>query len=166
MGIKQPLFIVTGASGSGKTYVVGELRAILPDYDVFDLDAIGEFTGQDWALMRNIWLRVASHTASGGRRTVLCGTMMPWDTEKCADFHRFSHVYYFNLHCRSEIRENRLRARNWTEDLIQEHQAFAQWLLDNADKAYDPPMPTVDTSEMDVTEVAVKIKAWIERCGS
>lgn len=29
---KLPLFIVTGASGSGKTYVIKELRRMMPDF--------------------------------------------------------------------------------------------------------------------------------------
>lgn len=48
MDIKLPLFIVTGASGSGKTYVIKQLRRLMPDYDIFDriilsnlLDMIG-----------------------------------------------------------------------------------------------------------------------------
>lgn len=28
---KQPLYFVTGSSGSGKTYVINELRTILPE---------------------------------------------------------------------------------------------------------------------------------------
>ncbi|WP_269474657.1 hypothetical protein [Paenibacillus sp. URB8-2] len=35
MNLKLPLFIVTGASGVGKTTVMQGLRALLPDFDVF-----------------------------------------------------------------------------------------------------------------------------------
>lgn len=33
-----PLFIVTGASGVGKTTVIKELRRIMPEFDVFGTD--------------------------------------------------------------------------------------------------------------------------------
>jgi dephospho-CoA kinase len=160
---KLPLFIVTGASGSGKTYVVQELRRIMPTFDVFDPDNIVEFIGHDWEKMRNIWLRVARNISESGRMTIICGTMMPWDIETCADFHFFKHVYYINLHCDEETREKRLRERNWSEKEIQNHKNFAKALLEIADKDYNPPMPTIDTTNADVTVVASQIKEWVLR---
>lgn len=160
---KSPLFIVTGASGSGKTFVIPELRKVLPDFEIFDLDWISPFMGDDWQKLRNIWLRVARSIALGGRLTLLCGTMMPRDVEQCVDFSYFSRVYYLNLHCDDGIREMRLRARNWPDDMITEHKTFAKWLLDNADQAYSPPMPTIDTSETERADVAVHIKEWVHR---
>jgi hypothetical protein len=35
-----PLFVVTGASGTGKTTITGPLRRALPGCDVFDVDVI------------------------------------------------------------------------------------------------------------------------------
>ncbi|QTH43238.1 AAA family ATPase [Cohnella sp. LGH] len=160
---KLPLFIVTGASGSGKSYVIKELRRIMPEFDIFDPDHLTDFIGHDWEKMRNIWLRVARNIAQSGRMTILCGTMMPWDIEKCADFPFFKHVYYLNLHCDEETREKRLRERNWSEEEIQTHKDFAKRLLEIADEVYDPPMPTIDTTETNVTEVAVTIKEWVLR---
>ncbi|PWW00893.1 broad-specificity NMP kinase [Paenibacillus cellulosilyticus] len=160
---KLPLFIVTGASGSGKTYVIDALREILPEFDIFDLDDLVEFIGHDWEKMRNIWLRVARNVAQSGRMTILCGTMMPWDIAKCADYSSFEHVYYLNLHCNAETREQRLRARNWSEEMIETHRDFAEKLLEISHTAYDPPMPTIDTTETDVTVVASRIKEWIHQ---
>ncbi|MNL12319.1 hypothetical protein D3C87_1331830 [compost metagenome] len=163
MESKLPLFIVTGASGSGKTYVIKELRRMMPDFDIFDPDNLVEFIGHDWEKMRNIWLRVARNIAQSGRMTIICGTMMPWDIEKCADFPFFKHVYYLNLHCDEETREKRLRERNWTEEEIQNHKNFAKRLLEIADEVYNPPMPTIDTTDTDVTEVASQIKEWVHQ---
>ncbi|WP_218240444.1 AAA family ATPase, partial [Pseudomonas sp. 2822-17] len=73
----------------------------------------------------------------------------------------FSNIYYLNLHCDYETREIRLRERGWSEVLIEEHRTFANWLLENADKAYTPPMSTVNTSTNSVEEVAIHIKNWI-----
>jgi len=163
---KLPLFIVTGASGSGKTYVIDALRGILPDFVIFDPDHLVEFIGHDWEKMRNIWLRVARNIAQSGRMTIICGTMMPWDIERCVDFPCFKHVYYLNLHCDEAVREQRLRARNWAEEMIRDHQDFAKALLNIADKNFNPPMPTIDTTESDVTLVAAQIKEWVLRYAS
>lgn len=163
MESKLPLFIVTGASGSGKSYVIQDLRRLMPDFDIFDPDHLVDFVGHDWEKIRNIWLRVARNIAESGRMTIICGTMMPWDIEKCADYSLFKHVYYLNLHCNEETREKRLRERNWPEEEIQNHLNFAERLLEIAGEAYNPPMPTIDTTETNVTEVASQIKGWVEQ---
>lgn len=158
---KLPLFIITGASGVGKTTVIQELRGQLPDMDIFDLDSIHTFVGSDWSNVRNIWLRIARNIAESGRVSIICGTMMPSDVEECEDYHFFKSINYLNLHCNDETRESRLRARNWSEDMIGEHKSFAKWLLENANTAYDPPMPTVDTSHTEVYQVAQQISEWV-----
>jgi broad-specificity NMP kinase len=158
---KLPLFIVTGSSGSGKTYVVKELRKQLPDFDIFDMDNLRTVGVSDEQLIRNVWLRVARNIAESGRMTIICGTAMTWDIEKCPDFPYFKHIYYLNLHCDEETRERRLRERKWSDEMIQEYKNFARWLVENADKAYNPPMPIVDTTATDVSEVASQIKQWV-----
>jgi broad-specificity NMP kinase len=158
---KLPLFIVTGSSGSGKTYVINELRRILPDFDIFDIDNVREFNITDDSQIRNVWLRVARNIAESGRKTIICGTAMSWDIEKCVDFPYFKHVYYLDLHCDEETRDKRLRDRNWPDEMIQEYKNFAKWLIENADKAYNPPMPIVDTTVTDVADVAAQIKKWV-----
>ncbi|WP_238404378.1 AAA family ATPase [Paenibacillus paridis] len=158
---KIPLFIVTGSSGSGKTYVINELRKILPDFDIFDIDNLREVGISDEQQIREVWLRVARNTAESGRMTIICGTAMTWDIEKCVDYPYFKHVYYLNLHCNDETREKRLRERNWPEETIQDYKEFAKWLIDNAEKEYSPPMPIVDTTIADVAVVAARIKEWV-----
>ncbi|RXZ77643.1 nucleoside kinase [Paenibacillaceae bacterium] len=158
---KLPLFIVTGSSGSGKSYVINELRTILPDFDIFDIDNLREVGVTDEQQIRDVWLRVARNIAESGRMTIICGTAMTWDIEKCIDFPYFKHVYYLNLHCDEETREKRLRERNWPEEMIQDYKNFANWLLENADKEYTPPMPIVDTTNADVIDVAAQIKKWV-----
>ncbi|GLX68040.1 AAA family ATPase [Paenibacillus glycanilyticus] len=158
---KIPLFIVTGSSGSGKTFVIDELRKVLPQFNIFDIDNLREVGISDEQQIRNVWLRIARNTAESGRMTIICGTAMPWDIEKCVDYAYFKHVYYLNLHCNDEIREKRLRERKWPEEMIQDYKEFAKWLVDNADEKYSPPMPIVDTTVADVTVVANQIKEWV-----
>jgi broad-specificity NMP kinase len=159
---KLSLFIVTGSSGSGKTYVLDELRKIMPGFVAFDLDNLRGFIEyEDWQKALNVYVRFARDIAQSGVMTILCGTVMPWDMEKCADFECFSHVYYLNLHCDDDAREQRLRARDWPENMIQDYKNFAKWLIENADIAYTPSMPTVHTTSANVTEVASRIKEWV-----
>ncbi|XID91946.1 AAA family ATPase [Paenibacillaceae bacterium WGS1546] len=155
-----PLFIVTGSSGSGKTFVIHELRKIMPDFDIFDIDNLRELGVRDEQQIRDVWLRIARNVAESGRMTIICGTAMPWDIEKCPDYSYFKHVYYLNLHCDGRTREERLRARGWPEETIREYKEFAEWLVNNADEAYCPPMPTVDTTNADVADVAGQIRNW------
>lgn len=160
-----PLFIVTGASGSGKTTVVKRLREALPECEIFDTD---EMHAKDWHQARSNWLKVAYQIAQSGRHTVLCGTMMPRDVEACDHFRFFRHVYYLNLHCDDASREARLRARpSWrgsgSEAFIAEHKRFAHWLLENAASEFDPPMPTVDNTLISPAEAAGQIRDWVIR---
>ncbi|CAG9622754.1 AAA family ATPase [Sutcliffiella rhizosphaerae] len=158
---KLPLFIVTGSSGSGKTYVIPELRKVLPDFDIFDIDNLRECGITDQTQILNVWLRVARNVAESGRMTIICGTAMPWDVEKALDYSYFNHVYYLNLHCSEEVRETRLRERDWPENMIQDYKNFAQKLLEIADKEFSPSLQTIDTTETNVTDVASQIKEWI-----
>lgn len=159
-----PLFVVTGASGSGKTFVIPELRCRLPECVVFDKDLLwgraadGQFT--------NNWLRVAYGVAQSGRHTLICGTMMPDDFTQSEDRGLVGPIHFLNLTCSDEVRAQRLRARPaWRqssdEAFIARHLRFARWLLANAATAFEPPMPTVDTTAMTVAEVADAIVRWV-----
>jgi hypothetical protein len=87
---KLPLFFVTGSSGLGKTYVMTELRRVLPNLDVFDIDNFLECGVTDDSKILNVWLRVARNIAESGRMSIICGTVMPWDVEKCVDYFQFA----------------------------------------------------------------------------
>jgi dephospho-CoA kinase len=163
---KVPLYIITGASGSGKSFVIKELRRIMPDYDVLDYDGIFKFLKDDSYnvdkhQIQNIWLRVARNIAESGRIPIICGLIKPQDIELCYDFRYFSNIYYLILHCDEETREIRLRARKKMKDKkIQYNKKLAKWFIEIADKS-NPPMPIVDTSNTDVTKVAEQIREWI-----
>jgi hypothetical protein len=161
-----PLFIVTGASGVGKTTIVSELRTYLPEFEVFETDIMWD---DDWQKQRNNWLRIAHSVAQNNRMTVLCGTMMPDDVEKCDHFRFFAQVHYAILHCDDQTREARLRSRPaWrkcsSDAFIEEHKKFAHWLLENADTAFSPPAPVIDATYASPNEIAGKITHWVQSC--
>ncbi|WP_231505339.1 hypothetical protein [Paenibacillus massiliensis] len=62
---------------------------------------------------------------------------------------------------RKGFREERLKARGWQDSVIIEYKNFANWLIQNSSTAFNPPMPTIDTSELSPKEVAQEIKQWI-----
>ncbi|SDT53804.1 AAA domain-containing protein [Paenibacillaceae bacterium GAS479] len=165
---KLPLFIVTGASGVGKTTVMRELRELMPDFILFstDNDNFGSTAAKLEYLDRyNLLLHFANSVAMSGRGTIICGTFMPWDAEKCDVYKSFSEICFINLHCDDTTRYNRLRNREdkamWTEDMLKQHEQFAQWLLDNAETAYNPRMPIIDTTRTAPAEVAEQIKRYV-----
>jgi dephospho-CoA kinase len=165
---KVPLYIITGASASGKTFVVKELRRIMPDYVVFDYDRIMKYLKKDSDKVdkhqiQNIWLRVAQDIAESGRITILCGLIKPQDIETCKESRYFSHIYYLILHCDEKTREIRLRARKkMSEEKIQYNiNKLAKGFIEYAEQN-KPRIPIVDTSQTDVTKVAEQIRDWIQ----
>ncbi|RAV08185.1 nucleoside kinase [Paenibacillus contaminans] len=165
---KLPLFIVTGASGVGKTTVMHELRALLPDFDVLstDDDNFGTTAAKlEYQDRFNLLFHFASAVAKSGRGTIICGTLMPWDAKKCDTYNSFSELCFINLHCDDMTRSTRLRNRAdkamWTDEMLKSHEEFARWLLNNAETEYNPPMPTIDTTSTAPFEVAEQIKAFV-----
>jgi len=156
-----PLFVVTGASGTGKTTITGPLRRALPGCDVFDTDIILQVAALGWDTWRNTWLRLAHAIALNGRVTVLCGSLLPSQLETLPAYKLVGPIRFCTLDCPSPVLADRLRRRpSWrgtsTEDAIAEHQRFAAWLRANIEPCYD-------TSQLTPAETAERIATWISR---
>ena len=156
-----PLFIVTGASGTGKTTITEPLRNLLPGCDVFDVDIILQVAALGWDTWRNTWLRLAHAIALNGRATVLCGSLMPDQLETLPARKLVGPIHFCNLDCPDAELADRLRRRPaWrgtsTEDAIARHQRFAAWLRTNIQPCYD-------TSQVTPAETAEHIATWISR---
>ena len=158
-----PVFIVTGASGTGKTTVVAELQRRLPFWDVFETDILWD-SGRDWQTVKCNWLRIAHSLAQSERPVILCGSMQRDQLDHCESRAFFPAIYYLALHCASETLTERLRARPaWRgcdESFIVEHVRYNRWFLDNAQTAFDPPLALIDTTHRPPAEVADEITAW------
>lgn len=72
-----PLFVVTGASGVGKTTVTAPLRRLLPECVVFEGDPISQVASLGWDVFQNTWLHIAHEVTLNGRSMVLCTSLMP-----------------------------------------------------------------------------------------
>jgi hypothetical protein len=104
-----PMFVVTGASGAGKTTVTEPLRRLLPDCDVFEADLTLQVSALGWEAWRDTWLLLAHGVALNGRVTVLCGSLLP-DQLEC------------------------LPAR---KTAVLEHERFAAWLRAHIEPSFD-----------------------------
>jgi gluconate kinase len=155
---RRPVFVVSGASGAGKTTVFPHLVDALPECVVVDgdylLDAVGH---DDPPRLRNVWLSVAHAVAQGDRSVVLCG---PFSAEHLADLPArrwISEVHFAVLDCPERVLRERLFARPaWRESRhkIDEHVRFAQWLRSNIDVR-------VSTVDRTPDEVAADLAGWV-----
>lgn len=161
----RPLFVVTGASGSGKTAVLAPLarrlrgRCVTFDVDLL-MDSAGALSGGrpiDWAAFRDAWLAIAHGVAQSGMPTVLLGPFIPDHLRDLPARRWISDIHFIALDCPDEVRRARISARPpWRSRDIDEQVEFGRWLRRSlADR--------VDTSSGTPQDTAAAIAAWIER---
>lgn len=154
-----PLFVVTGASGAGKTTIIDLLRHRVPSCEVFDSDLILRVAELGWDIWRNTWLQLAYAISMNGRATVLCGPLVPDQFERLPGRRLVGPIHFGHLDCRDDLLAERLRARPaWrrssSEEFIARQCGFAAWLRSNIH-------PTFDTSVMSPEAVADCVADWI-----
>jgi ribosomal protein S27AE len=155
-----PLFVLTGASGTGKSTITGPLQSCLPGCLVFETDVILHVAALGWENFRNTWLQLAHAAALGGRVTVLTGSLTPDQLERLPGRKLIGPIHFALLDCPDDVLAGRLRARPaWrassTEAKITEHQRFAAWLRARI-------TPSFDTSTATAAEVADRVAAWVQ----
>lgn len=168
---RQPLFCLTGPSGTGKSTLA---RALLPrladryvvlEQDVLWLPELSDPTGEH-RLFRSTWLRLAAMIGQSGRPVLLCGTVVPPELEPLPERALFSAVHYLALMCRPDVLARRLRDRpawrEWDEPRIAEMLDYASWLDANA-ATLSPPVALLDTTDSDVEAVAQDVCGWLAR---
>jgi broad-specificity NMP kinase len=164
-----PLFIITGASGVGKTSICLKLTNIMSEAIVLEGDILwrSEFNNPDnnYREYRDMWLRVCKNISQSGRPVVLCGSAIPEQFENCTERRYFSKLHYLALVCDDDILSSRLKARpNWresgSEEFIKGHIQFNNWFKQNGYKTI-PRIDTLDTTYDSVEATAEKIKTWI-----
>jgi broad-specificity NMP kinase len=167
--VRLPLFILTGASGVGKSTVCLRLAAQMKDVVVMESDILwrAEFNQphNNYRDYRETWLRVCKNISQAGKPVVLCGTGEPTQFEQCIERRYFSELHYLALICDEQIFASRLRNRPTRggplkDNEIRDQVAFNRWLLNNAQNT-EPPMTLLDTSEITADETAEKVALWI-----
>jgi broad-specificity NMP kinase len=152
--VSLPFFIVNGASGSGKSSLIQEMRARLPDFLHCDIDFI---IGSDWQTKKINWFRIAYIAALAGRKTILYGTVLPKDFLSCDCQDAFSAIHVALLICGEDVIRTRLAERKWGEELINTHIELNKWFLHNAQTAFALPC---EVFAADGPDVAAQIAEW------
>lgn len=168
--IRLPLFVLTGASGAGKTTTCLALAAWTMDFVVMESDILwrDEFNrpATDYRDYRETWLRVCKNISQAGKPVILCGAGIPSQFEQCIERRYFSDIHYLALVCEDEVLASRLRSRpEWrgvSAEYIDRHVEFNRWLTVNAPTTR-PPMSVIDTSRITVTECAERVEQWAGR---
>jgi len=164
------LFVVTGASGSGKTTAALELVKMACDLVVLDQDILWNdaFNAPeyDYQLFRNTWLRMVKNIHQAGKSVVLFGSAIPEQYECCVERRYLSTIHYLALCCEPRELERRLIERpNWRKSGSSENLRrmvdFNKWLSNNAAKT-KPPMTLLNTTELTVRETVKSIHEWID----
>jgi hypothetical protein len=84
---RYPLWWIAGAAGAGKSALMPHLRRALPEYVVFEGEAIDYWrfadTGGGHAALYDQWLKVAYEILLGGRPVVFVATAYPAQLARC-----------------------------------------------------------------------------------
>jgi predicted kinase len=162
---RAPVFVVTGASGSGKTTIVAPLAAALAaecvtfDADIL-LDAAGALSrGQpiDWTAFHAALLAVAHGVAQSGRPTVLLAPLRPGALEALPARRWVGDISYLVLDCPDDVRRERMAARPpWRLHDVEEQVSWGRWLRANVPDR-------VDTTKGTPADSAAAVAAWVLR---
>lgn len=169
--LQQPLFIIIGASGAGKSTVCLALVPILKECVVMESDILWGMvraTSEDnYHGYRNTWLRVAKNIGQSGKPVVLCGTAVPGQFEACSERCYFSTLYYLAMVCDDSILAERLLQRpTWRQsgspDFVERMLEFNRWLKLHAGTT-KPVMTLLDTSHCSLDETVEEVSNWIRQ---
>ncbi|MFZ5986004.1 MAG: AAA family ATPase [Bacillota bacterium] len=164
-----PLFIVTGASGAGKSTICLELSSVMPEIVVFEVDILwrDEFNkpDTDYREFRNLCLRVSKNIAQGGKPVVLCGSSIPSQYEQCVERRYFKNLHYLAVVCDDEIIRSRLKQRPGyrgcgSDEFIEGHIRFNNWFKENAHNTKSG-ITLLDNSRDSLGESVEKAASWI-----
>jgi broad-specificity NMP kinase len=167
--LSLPLFVVTGASGSGKTTAALKMARQASNVVVLDQDILwrDEYNTpeDDYRDFRNDWLRMVKNIHQSGRSVVLFGTAIPAQFEKVPERRYIGKIHYLGLVCEATQLKKRLMERPaWRKSGIEENLAdmdvFNQWLKDNAEIT-DPKIKLLDTTSITVLETVAAIQEWV-----
>lgn len=157
------IFFITGTSGSGKTTLTKNLKRKLPKtlFAVHDFDENGVPVNADEAWRRDTtdkWLVKAKKNDELGKSTVICGVSVP--SEVVSSSENFDIPLYFGfLKIDDKIIKQRLQARHWDEQLIQDNIYWAHYLEPQIRKQRNNLI--VDSLDMTQEQIANKFVNWI-----
>lgn len=168
--LRQPLFVLTGASGAGKTAVSHQLAHQLSQVVLLDGDILWSeaFRAQEnWHQYHNLWLRLAKNVGQAGKPVLLTGAGLgvPSNLESCEERRYFGNIHYLVLVCEDDQLARRLRARPaWRESggagFVAAQLDFNRWFKETG-STITPLMTLLDTTKATVEETAVSVSHWL-----
>lgn len=171
--LRQPLLVVSGASGAGKSTAAQQLLGKLKQVVLLDVDILWrpEFDTPEtqYRDFFETWLRMAKNIGQSGRPVVLfgAGVGVPENLEPCVERRYFSAVHYLALVCDDELLAERLRGRPaWRESsdeaFVAGQLSFNRWFKTEAHDL-TPAMERVDTTGIAAEETTRRVAQWIAR---
>ena len=171
--VSMPLFIIGGASGTGKTTALNELIGKMDNVILLESDIIwqDEFNKPEnnYRKFFETWLRIAKNISQSNRPVVLFGAGfgVPENIESCIERRYFSKINYLNIYCSDEELEKRLLKRpHWRKcqnyEFIEKQKEFNNWVK-NYGKDKKPEIDLIDTTEITLEQTVEFIKIWINK---
>ena len=126
------LFLVMGASGSGKSSCLNGLRQNRPDVDWRDFDDVLEHPSSTSGRQRTTeyWLKVAVQNQAKGISTGIAGTSVLGEVLACPSASDLNGIHALLLDCTDVVRIDRIRARDGIDSTLasQDMLCWAAWL--------------------------------------
>ena len=162
----QPLFVITGAAGAGKTtaglmVAREETRVIVIDGDVIARGSTSAAVRDYDAYWHHV-ISIAEQIAANNVAPLIAGLCRP-EQILANDLTGFSHLALVALTCSPEVRHSRAESRagenEWNTPL-EEHNEIDRTLRDYQ---IPPPhtMTIIDTSEITTHEVGRRVLNWL-----
>lgn len=170
---RLPLFIVCGASGTGKTAICESLihsaRGYIPlEGDILWCSAFDK-PDDNYRDFFEIWLRMAKNIGQSGRPVVLfsAGAGVPENVQNCVEWRYFSSVHRLALACDNATLEKRLKLRpNWrnsgSDAFITGQQELNRWYREIS-PTLDISITVLDTSRDTLEHTVSRVNEWITR---
>ncbi len=185
------LYLVTGASGSGKTACLGPLRELNPEIVWYDFDELGVPSDADKVWRHRTsehWIKRAVQNQAHGRDTGICGSIIFGEVLAAPSAPQLEGVVACLLDCYDVTRIDRLRARGlhgatqemlcwaawqrmhavdpqWRQDVIRdEGAAEMEWERWENWQRGNPRwcVQVIDTTYLSIQQVASAVSTWIE----
>lgn len=172
---KTRLFLIGGASGSGKTAICNQIAGKIDNLIALDGDVIwncGNFTPDKTDAFYSFVLRLCLEIEKSGAAVAVfhAGAGVPGNIENCPERKLFDEVHYLGLYCGDDELEKRLRARpEWQGqdrqadgfiNAMRGFNAMVRFYGAEADRD-SPRMDKMDTGSMTLEEASRAVVKWI-----
>ena len=166
--MKKHLFLIGGASGSGKTAICQMLAGTIDKVICLDGDSLWHpqiFNMENTMQFYDLWFKLANDITDNGVSVAIfhAGLGLP---ENLTSFARDTFdVHFLTLYCSDEELESRLLLRPEWKNSGESAIGFINAMKGMNMKYQHLPIKTkIDTSDVSLSESSSKVKEWILSC--